>query len=275
MLRRSINYRRFCLKAAFAVALCCLTSCAARTAEQPTAMAGEKSEAVPLVLQIEPQVDELLREMSRFLRSRNTFALKAEIIRDEVLPTGERVQFGRRTSAVIRRPDRLWAKTDGDRRQGEMFYDGKQVTLFDSAEKHYAVVDAPSSIDETFDYLVEEYGFSIPLADLFFSDPYTVLSENLTSGRYLGLSTIDQIKCHHLAFRQANIDWQLWIADGKEPLPKKIVITYKREFGVPQFAAVFSGWDFSTETDEQRFLFVAPKGVEQIELLSLADSLED
>ena len=40
--------------------------------------------------------------------------------------------------------------------------------------------------------------------------------------------------CHHLAFEQATIDWQLWIDAGKDPLPRKLVITYKTEDEVPQ-----------------------------------------
>ncbi len=54
-------------------------------------------------------------------------------------------------------------------------------------------------------------------------------------GEYLGIHEAAGVPCHHLAFEQATIDWQLWIDAGKDPLPRKLVITYKTEDEVPQY----------------------------------------
>jgi Predicted periplasmic protein (DUF2092) len=40
------------------------------------------------------------------------------------------------------------------------------------------------------------------------------------------------------------VDFQLWIADGDQPLPLRAVLTYRREAGQPQFRAQFSDWNF-------------------------------
>jgi hypothetical protein len=45
------------------------------------------------------------------------------------------------------------------------------------------------------------------------------------------------VLCDHLAFRQLDTDWQLWVEKGSRPLPRKIVITTRYEVGDPQFSA--------------------------------------
>ena len=49
-------------------------------------------------------------------------------------------------------------------------------------------------------------------------------------------------RCHHLAFAQEHVDWQVWIEDGAQPLVRKFVITYKDEPGAPQYTAIFFDW---------------------------------
>jgi hypothetical protein len=56
------------------------------------------------------------------------------------------------------------------------------------------------------------------------------------------------VPCDHLAVRTAGgVDFQVWIAQGDEPLPRRIVITYKDENGQPQFWADFSNWNLAPE----------------------------
>ena len=42
-----------------------------------------------------------------------------------------------------------------------------------------------------------------------------------------GKATILGTPCQYLAFSTDKIDWQLWVQDGAEGLPRKLVITYK------------------------------------------------
>lgn len=88
-----------------------------------------------------------------------------------------------------------------------------------------------------------------------YSDPFSVLLENVTAGRYAGIHDVRGARCHHLAFRQSNIDWQIWILEGKNPVPRKVVITYKNIDLVPQFEAFISNWDFSPNLPKTFFTF--------------------
>ncbi len=82
----------------------------------------------------------------------------------------------------------------------------------------------------------------LPLADLLYSDPYAVLMAGVTYGRYLGIHQAAGVACHHLAFSQATIEWQIWIDAGDKPLPRKLVISYVQEPGEPQYSAVIRRW---------------------------------
>jgi len=70
-------------------------------------------------------------------------------------------------------------------------------------------------------------------------------SRRVENGRYFGVDSVLGYNCHHLAFTQDNIDWQVWIEDGPLPLIRKFVITHKNEPGEPEFTALIKSWDFS------------------------------
>jgi hypothetical protein len=61
---------------------------------------------------------------------------------------------------------------------------------------------------------------------------------------------------------------QLWIAQGAQPLPRRVVITYKNAPGQPQFRADFYDWSVAPQADAAAFTFVPPAGAEQIMYLA-------
>ena len=74
------------------------------------------------------------------------------------------------------------------------------------------------------------------------------------------------MRCHHLAFRQEGVDWQVWIAEGADPLPRKVVITYKDLPDAPQFVALLDKWNLADQQPAKVFEFTAPDGAKRIEL---------
>jgi hypothetical protein len=123
----------------------------------------------------------------------------------------------------------------------------------------------PASIDDTLDTLAGKYGMALPLADLVFADPYKGLTENVRSSQYLGTGYVFDTKCHHLAFRQAAIDWQIWVEEGSKPLPRKIVITFKESPGHPQYTAFLSNWNLDAKIADGSFSFTPPAGAKQVD----------
>ena len=88
-------------------------------------------------------------------------------------------------------------------------------------------------------------GIDLPLIDLAMSDPYANATAKVEQGKYFGIATVLGVPCHHLAFTQENVDWQVWIEDGPQPLIRKFVITYKNEPGAPEFTALITHWNLT------------------------------
>jgi hypothetical protein len=105
------------------------------------------------------------------------------------------------------------------------------------------------------------------LSDFVTGSFYEGVTSNIETGDYLGLHQVGDRLCHHLAFTQSNIDWQIWIADGYEVVPCKLVITYKNLPESPQYTAYFSDWDFAPRLPDRLFNFVPTDGVGQIEFV--------
>jgi hypothetical protein len=215
---------------------------------------------------IEPEADQILKRMSQHLISVRHFTFDAYKTVDVVLDSGQMIQLSDTTRVSLSRPDKLLAKSTGDTNNEHVWYDGKTLSVLSPEQNTYATVDVPNTIDEMMDYVVEKYGAAIPLADLAVSDPYKSAIQRVQSGHYLGLHYVRDLKCHHLAFRQQGLDWQVWIEAGDKPLPRKLVITYKELPGHPQFTAVFDNWDMSPRLSDSLFTFKVPRGAKRIEM---------
>jgi hypothetical protein len=229
---------------------------------------GDKPAAKP---KIEPKTDEILKKTCAYLANLKQFGLKVEETFDEMSTAGQKIQLTNWRKVLVGRPDRLMADSDGDTTKRLFYYDGKTITLFDPVAKVYAAHEAPATLDAMFDFLNETLGFSIPTADLLFSNPYKVLTEQVEEGEYVGLHRVGEKKCHHLAFRQRNADWQLWVDADDKPLPLKFLITFRRMPGEPQFATVFD-WDTSAKIADDAFQFKPPADVKKIKFLTKKDA---
>jgi hypothetical protein len=76
--------------------------------------------------------------------------------------------------------------------------------------------------------------------------------------------------CRALAFVEKDNDWQIWIENGPQSTPCKLVITYKNQPSQPQFRAVFSDWDFAPRIDQVVFTPELPPGTERIPFATVA-----
>jgi len=218
---------------------------------------------------IDPSADKLLKRMGDYLAESPFFSVNAEIWQDVQLGSGQQVQAGRTVDLQVRRPDRFHAAVHSTRRNRELFYDGKSITLLNRIQNFYGSVPAPASLDEALDTAIERFGIQMPLEDLVVSDPYQSAMQKIVSGRDIGPVTVLGTPCEHLVFSLGAVDWQIWIEDGLRPVPRKIVITYKDEEGTPEYTAIFSHWDFQTKLPDFLFTFEAPPGASKIDVAEI------
>jgi len=226
---------------------------------------------------IDARTDKLLKAMGNYLKSSQQFSFHADITFDEAMPSKQKIQYAASSDVAVHRPDMVYAERNGDLGSKRFWYDGKSMTLMDIELGVYATEAVPDDIDSCMDHLMEKYGFSPPLVDLVYQDPYQILIENAQFGFYAGLHNVVGVRCHHLAFIQKDIDWQIWIEDGKQLVPRKIVITYKNVPESPQFSAVLSEWDLDAHLPDTLFNIdlADTKNLKKIKFMTITDAILD
>ncbi|KKL04573.1 hypothetical protein LCGC14_2614720, partial [marine sediment metagenome] len=174
---------------------------------EPAAITVDKAELVARD-GVEPKAIEILYRASKYLQQTKTFKFQADVTRDVILYDGVRVQFSGISKVIVQRPNKLQASFDGDERSRRSYFDGETLTICSLTRNTYAQAKISGTIDEAIDFVFETFGFSIPLADLVYADPYAVLIENVDKGYFVGQHKIDGVLCDHLVFQQEQIDWQ-------------------------------------------------------------------
>ena len=230
----------------------------------PTPPAGQQPPAASEAPIVAPRADTLLKQMADYIGSAQQFTFHADISFDHVLPSGQKLQYTASEDVALKRPDGLYVEWSGDLGQRQFWYDGKSVALYDPGTGFYGSDSAPANMDSMLDKVEAVLGFSPPLVDLMYTDPYRAVGTDLRYGLYLGTSQVNGRECHSLAFVAKDIDWQIWIDTGPQLTPCKLVITYKTEPSQPQFTAVFSDWNFSPRIADLVFTPDLPPYTEKI-----------
>ena len=220
----------------------------------------------PRLESVDPEADEILMAMGATLGSAKQFSFQAQATMDELLEDGPMVEFVANHAISVSRPNKVFVTAQGDMINRSVWFNDGKLAAVDNGENVYGMIDVPNKIDDMLDFMMDEYELTVPIADLLFADPYSILIENVDSGGYLGLHKIDGHPCHHLAFRQESIDWQIWVDAGPMALPRKLVITYHRSPGQPQYRATFSGWSLSPELPDVMFEFQPPDGAKCVDM---------
>ena len=218
---------------------------------------------------MQPEAEKLLRRMSDYLASLQKFTVSTENTIEAVLTSGQKLQFHGPAAASVWRPNRMRADRKGDILNQEFFYDGKNMTLFNPKENLYATTAATPTLDEMLDFAREKLDVIAPGAEILYGNAADRMLKETSSGFVVGPSVVGGVKSTHLAFRGAEVDWQIWIEDGDKPLPRKFILTSKKVKGEPQFTVLIRNWDLTPKLSDQMFTFVPPKGAKKIEFLQL------
>src|ERR1035437_2898523 len=187
---------------------------------------------------IAPQAERSLRAACQYLAEAPFFCLTADVWRDHVTASGQKLQFSRTVTLEVKRPNRFHIEIRSPHSERGFWYHGKPLTMRDLKRSLFSTAVMPGTLDAALDSAHDQFGVDLPLIDLAVSDPYQNATSNVRKGVDYGLATVLGVDCHHLDFTQENVDWQVWIQDGPQPLIRKFVITHKNEAGAPQFTAL-------------------------------------
>lgn len=221
--------------------------------------------AVPAKKAIDPEADRMLRQMTDYLASLQSFRVQSAAVDEVVLRSGQKIALASESQVSVQRPNRLRSEQIGARNGLAFWYDGKSMTLACKVNDTYATIPAPATLDATIDKARKDFQIEAPGADLLFSRPYDILTEQVTGGQLIGRETIDGVPANHLAFTGEEVDWQVWIQDGAEPLPLRYTITTKGMKSQPEFTTRLSHWETKVRLDPSTFAFQAPAGATRAE----------
>lgn len=213
---------------------------------------------------IDPKAVRVMERACEQLKSAPGFSVTADISYDDVLESGLKIQYQRYSEVLLDRPNHLRADSESDKGSRSIFYDGKTLTVFDPDKNMYVQVPAPDSIDATLDKL-EEHGIPLPLDDLMSSEPCIWLHDAVQESLYGGRHYLDGSFVHHLLFRVATADFQVWVQGGEVPVIRKVIIEYREKEGVPRYAARLSDWNFRPAIEAGQFSFTPPEGATRID----------
>lgn len=256
-------------KLACAVLLLLAAAGCARQKEAVRPQASTAGAALPAATETAPDAKALLMRMAGFLGGAQRFSVNVRCGYDVVQESGQKIEFSEIRKIVVSRPDRLRVEveqSDGDRNL--IVYDGKEVTAYSATRNVYAKAEKPGGIDAAVTFFVKDLNMKLPLAALLLSRVGEELERRTQALDYVEKTDILGVPAHHLAGRTATVDYQVWIADGSQPWPLRVVLAYKNAEGQPQFQEMFADWNLAPEIKDGLFAFTPPEGAQKIAFLA-------
>jgi hypothetical protein len=215
---------------------------------------------------IEDEAVQAIKDMSDYLMSLNTIAFTSQGSLDVVTNDGQRIQLDGTTNYKVRKPGFV-IDYRSDIKSRRFIYDGKNFTVYSPLLGYYSTVPAPGTNREVLDTIYQKFGIALPLEDLFrWGDGSNAdRIQALKSAYEVGSATIDGVATDHFAFREADVDWEVWIQKGDQPLPKKVVIVDRTDPARPTFVARLT-WNVNPTFTDADFTFVPDANAKRIQL---------
>ena len=209
--------------------------------------------------------DEIVRAMSDHLARAKTFTVETTDTRTRPR-SGKEVTLRTTRQLTVRRPDRLALRVTGDL-DLRGWYDGAKLTFVSDSHKVWARANGAASIDDTLDRLAESLAMPLPMADFLYSSPYDALIGTKSTGGYVNSETVGGVACHHIAYKHPAVDWELWIPEAGDPLPKKFVVTSKASTPARTTEVTFDKWSYGADVPAAAFTPEVPAGYERVQIV--------
>jgi hypothetical protein len=216
---------------------------------------------------IDPEAKRLLKASTDFLAGQKQFSAETRNTLEIVLKSGQKIEFNHMAKMSAQRPNKLRAERTGDLVEQLFVYDGKSLTLYNPKDKAYAQVAAPDTLEAMLEFARTKLDIVAPAGDLLNKNAYDILMDGVTDGFVVGKAMIEGVLCDHLAFRSPLVDLQVWIQQGAQPLPRKLVITTRDLANAPQFAVTVTKWNLKPAFGAQQFTFTPPAGAKKVDFL--------
>ena len=202
-----------------------------------------------------------------YIANLDKYSFSATILNEDNLDDKMVIYLTHYYKVSVSRPDKIRMDVRGDVDNQNSYFNKGRVSIFDIDENIYATVNVSKNIDDALDELIDNYGIDIPLTQLIYSNKQELVSD-LNQGYYIGVSKIDGIDCHYIAFSGDEWDIHLWIATSDKPLIKRMIFLDKKSKWQPR-SIITIKWDISSDIDDKIFDFKAPKGAIKAKIIPI------
>jgi hypothetical protein len=220
--------------------------------------------------QAEDNSTAILKSMSDYLANQKTIFLTFDSDVEVITSDLQKIQFTGSGQVLLSRPDKLRATRIGGYTDVEFVFDGKTATILGKNLNTFAQIESQGTLDQLINRLNSD-AVAMPGSDLLLSNVFDELMANVSDAKHVGQGVIDGIECEHLAFRNADTDWQIWIEIGPHSVPRKYVITNKSVTGAPQYTLRIKDWKTNVAVAADAFVFETPQGAKKVDLAALSD----
>jgi hypothetical protein len=219
----------------------------------------------------EADAKRLMKAMSDYMAKQTIVSFGFDSSLEIVTKDHQKLMLASSGKVELSRPDKIRSTRDGGFSDVEMVFDGKTLTVVNKDANEYAQADVPGTLDNLVDELREKFHKPVPGADLLMSNIYDQLMPLVTDIKDLGTGVVGGTKCDHLAFRNQDVDWQIWIAQGDRPYPCRYVITAKQVDQAPQYTVQVRDWKTGGDTTAAGYEFTNATNARKVDVSGLGD----
>lgn len=219
------------------------------------------------------EAKKLLKAMSDYLAAQKAISFGYDANLQVVTNAGQKLGLASSGTVTLDRPDKVQTTRSGGFVNVEAVYDGKTLTLLGKDINKYTQVDIPGTVDHLVDELKDKYSLPLPAADLLMTNSYDELMQGVYDSKDLGSGVINGAECDSLAFRKDDVDFQIWVAQGEQPYPCRLVIASTQVIGGPEYSVQVRDWKSGDAVTLGDFSFKNPTNAEKVDVKDIKSKL--
>jgi hypothetical protein len=242
-----VKFRAAARTAILGFGVCLATAGAHARADQTAATSGTTA------LKVDQKALDLIRETANRLASARSIAFRVKRAFEEPAANGQPLFYTILTDVALQRPDKLKVVTLADGPPSEFYYDGKEMAVFLPAANLVAIEAAPPKIEDLLETAYVKAGIYFPFVDFIVDDPYTAMTEKLTSAFVVGQSTVvGETTTNIVAIANPDFQAQIWIG-AQDKLPRLVWINPTNSKTKPRSMLEFSNWRLGAQSSAKLF----------------------
>lgn len=208
----------------------------------------------------------VIEKMTDYVAGLDAYEFDTSILFDEPTLRGSSNKRAGVHHVAVKRPNKLFldAKFD-DGSERKIWFDGETITFANVGDETYIELPFDGDNDALVEAVESRLGIHLPTLLFVTSEPFDNVSENVVDAELKGTRTLGEETSTLVDIETIDAHSQMWIADGDAPLPKRLVITYIRENGDPEYIMTFDSFA-KADLPDQAFVAEIPDGWQKVEL---------